>query len=57
MSLYSLVFIGMTTVGSLYTGSLSEYSGAGTTFIVSAIIGMVSCVVLYFFGRKSSVKF
>lgn len=56
MSFYTLVFIGMTTFGSMFAGSLSEYHGADSTFIVSGIIGVVSCVVIYFFGKKRGIQ-
>jgi MFS family permease len=47
MSLYALVFLGMTTFGSLITGSVSEYLGAAHTFILSGLIGLMACGVIY----------
>jgi len=55
MSFYTLVFSGMTTVGSMYTGALSQYYGAGITFVVSGIIGAVSCLAVYIWGKKKDI--
>jgi MFS family permease len=53
MSLYALVFMGMTTFGSLYTGSVSEYLGADNTFIVSGVIGLIACGIIFYYTRKN----
>lgn len=41
MSVYSLVFGGMTPFGSLYAGSLAHIWGAGVTFIISGILSLL----------------
>ncbi|HHV84141.1 MAG TPA: MFS transporter, partial [Tepidanaerobacter syntrophicus] len=56
MSFYTLVFSGMTTVGSMYAGTLSEHYGAGMTFLISGIIGLASAIIIYFWSKKKNIK-
>lgn len=48
MSVYSLVFGGMTPFGSIYAGSLAHVWGAGVTFIVSGILSLLFLAVIGF---------
>ncbi|AHF06715.1 MFS transporter [Desulfitobacterium metallireducens] len=48
MSVYSLVFGGMTPFGSLYAGTLAHIWGAGVTFIVSGILSLLFLVGIGF---------
>lgn len=40
MSVYSLVFGGITPIGSIYAGSLAHIWGAGVTFVISGILSL-----------------
>ncbi|HVJ50374.1 MFS transporter [Desulfitobacterium sp.] len=48
MSVYSLVFGGMTPIGSFYAGSLSHFWGARVTFIISGILSLFFLLVIGF---------
>lgn len=54
MSVYSLVFGGVTPIGSLFAGSVSQALGAGRTFIISGVIGVLSVAVVAALYRRSS---
>lgn len=47
MSVYSLVFGGLTPIGSLYSGTLAKYIGPQNAFIVSGIIGLLGFSILF----------
>lgn len=47
MSVYSLVFGGLTPVGSIYAGTLAKYLGANNVFIISGVIGFIGFLILY----------
>ncbi|WP_040305813.1 MFS transporter [Caloramator australicus] len=47
MSVYSLVFGGLTPIGSLYSGTLAKYIGPHNAFIVSGIIGLLGFSILF----------
>lgn len=47
MSVYSLVFGGLTPIGSLYAGTLAKYFGANNVFIISGIIGFMGFLILF----------
>lgn len=47
MSVYSLVFGGLTPIGSLYSGTLAKYLGPQNAFIVSGIIGLLGFSILF----------
>lgn len=42
MSVFSLVFLGVTPIGSLYAGNISEYAGAPICMIISGVIGIAA---------------
>ncbi|MEN6390698.1 MAG: MFS transporter [Syntrophomonas sp.] len=42
MSVYSLVFLGVTPIGSLYAGNITERAGAPFCMIVSGVIGIAA---------------
>jgi predicted MFS family arabinose efflux permease len=52
MSVFSLVFGGLTPVGALYTGTVSKYFGTQATFIISGIIGLSGVLVLFVKRRE-----
>ncbi|MDD2587203.1 MAG: MFS transporter [Syntrophomonadaceae bacterium] len=53
MSVYSLVFGGVTPIGSLYAGHIAEYAGAPGCMIISGIIGIVATSYTIFIFRKN----
>lgn len=57
MSVYALVFGGVTPVGSLYAGKLTEMWGASIGFAVSGLIGVLSALaVMYMYFLKKGTK-
>jgi MFS family permease len=52
MSVYSLVFGGVTPIGALYSGSLAEKFGAHITFIISGVIGIIYILYVVLFQYK-----
>lgn len=52
MSLYSFVFGGLTPLGSLYAGTVSEKFGAGSSFLLSGLIVFTATVAIYFFWYR-----
>lgn len=58
MSVYALVFLGMTPLGSLFSGALSHAGGAPAGFAAGAVIGLVGtiAVVIRELGSKSQVS-
>ncbi|MCX7695456.1 MAG: MFS transporter [Caloramator sp.] len=55
MSVYSLVFGGLTPLGSIYAGTLAKYFGANNVFIISGIIGFIGFFIL-FTRRRELIK-
>nr|WP_242826178.1 MFS transporter [Caloramator sp. ALD01] len=53
MSVYSLVFGGLTPLGSIYAGTLAKYFGANNVFIISGIMGFIGFFIL--FTRRRSL--
>lgn len=53
MSVYSLVFGGVTPIGSLFAGNISEYVGAPSCMIISGIIGILATSYTIFVLRKN----
>lgn len=56
MSVYSLVFGGVTPIGSLYAGKITEMLGASMGFAVSGAIGVVSALLIRYIYYNKSVK-
>ncbi|AFK85839.1 MULTISPECIES: MFS transporter [Thermoanaerobacterium] len=54
MSVYSLVFGGVTPIGAIYAGSLAEKVGAHMTFIISGLIGIAYILYVVLFKYKKS---
>jgi MFS family permease len=54
MSVYSLVFGGVTPIGSLFAGGVSQALGAGSAFIISGVIGVLAVVVVTVLFRRSA---
>jgi MFS family permease len=48
MSIYSFVFGGLTPLGSLYAGAVSEGLGADYAFLISGIIVLLATALIYF---------
>ncbi|WDC83722.1 MFS transporter [Caloramator sp. mosi_1] len=55
MSVYSLVFGGLTPIGSIYAGTLAKYFGANNVFIISGVIGFIGFLIL-FKRRRELIK-
>lgn len=53
MSVYSLVFGGVTPIGSLYAGKVTEMFGASATFMLSGAIGIVTTLIVLYLYNKS----
>jgi predicted MFS family arabinose efflux permease len=53
MSVYSLVFGGVTPIGSLFAGNISEYAGAPGCMIISGIIGIIATSCTIFVLQKN----
>ena len=49
MSMYAMMFLGMTPIGSLFAGALADHLGAP---IIVAVGGLASCLGGLFFARK-----
>lgn len=57
MSVYSLVFVGVIPIGSLYTGYITENAGAPICMIISGLIGVVATFyTIIMLGKKRSRK-
>ncbi|MEG6567578.1 MFS transporter [Thermoanaerobacterium saccharolyticum] len=54
MSVYSLVFGGVTPIGAIYAGSLAEKVGAHMTFVISGLIGIAYILYVVLFKYKKS---
>jgi hypothetical protein len=52
MSVYSLVFGGLTPIGSLYAGQLIEATSASTCMLVSGGIGLAATVTVAVLVRR-----
>ncbi|AIS53326.1 major facilitator superfamily MFS_1 [Thermoanaerobacter kivui] len=52
MSVYSLVFGGVTPIGSMYSGTLSQKFGSNIAFIVSGIIAIIYTLYVLLFQYK-----
>ena len=52
MSLYSLVFGGMTPIGSLFAGKVIELTGVSFGLLICGLCGLASLGVIYIFYRR-----
>lgn len=52
MSLYAFVFGGLTPIGSLYAGTVSEKFGASFAFLLSGSLVLIGALVIYFSWYK-----
>ncbi len=52
MSVYTLVFGGVIPIGSLYTGQVTEYTGAPGCMIISGIIGILATACSIYAMRR-----
>jgi predicted MFS family arabinose efflux permease len=58
MSVYSLVFGGLTPLGSLYSGTLSHWLGAKATFIISGMLSLFFLLgILYWRRRHGGISY
>jgi len=55
MSVYSLVFGGVTPIGALYAGALVDRAGPGVAMTVSGIAGLAAALVLIVLARRKAV--
>ncbi|MDV3428635.1 MAG: MFS transporter [Bacillota bacterium] len=53
MSVYSLVFAGVTPIGSLFSGGISDRFGVSNAFIISAIVTAFLAVILLLTKNRS----
>lgn len=51
MSVYSLVFGGMTPLGSVYSGTLSHWWGAKNTFIISGVLSLIFLAGIFYLKK------
>lgn len=52
MSVYALVFGGVTPIGSLFSGMISNYYGVSITFIISGLITLILTIVILTLRKK-----
>jgi len=52
MSLYAMVFVGMTPIGSFLVGTIAEHAGVGTACVVGGGAGVVSVIALAALTRR-----
>ena len=56
MSVFSLVFGGVTPIGALYAGALTDLAGPSIAMVASGLIGLVAAIVLVLLSRKGSTR-
>lgn len=56
MSVYTLVFGGVTPIGSLFAGWVSEASSPAACMVIAGAIGLVSCGVAVLFARPKKAR-
>ncbi|WP_430829096.1 MFS transporter [Clostridium ihumii] len=56
MSVYSLLFAGVTPIGSLFTGTISNEFGPSNAFVFSGIISMIFVTIVLLFGSSKKRK-
>lgn len=54
MSVYSLVFAGVTPIGSLFSGGISDKYGVSNAFIISAVVTFLLTLILLFIKDKDN---
>jgi hypothetical protein len=52
MSVYALVFGGVTPIGSLFAGWVSEASSPAVCMVIAGVIGLVSSIVAVSIVRR-----
>lgn len=57
MSVYSLVFGGMTPLGSFYAGTLAHFWGAGKTFFYSGWLVLAFLLFLLILHKRFTINF
>src|SRR5438046_2512344 len=55
MSLYAMVFVGMTPIGSFLVGTIAEHAGVATACMTGGAAGLVSIVALSVAARRRRV--
>jgi MFS family permease len=55
MSVYTLVFLGLAPLGSLFSGSVAHVGGAPAGLAVGAIIGMISICAVLIWGKHNPI--
>jgi predicted MFS family arabinose efflux permease len=56
MSVYTLVFGGVTPIGSLWAGWVSEASSPAACMVIAGAIGLVSCAIAVLFARPKKAR-
>jgi Major Facilitator Superfamily. len=54
MSVYTIVFLGITPFGSLLSGTVAHFWGTPAAFAVGAVLGLLSMVILLLRERRNS---
>ena len=52
MSVYFFVFVGITPLGAMYAGALSNLYGARITYLISGLIGLIGCILTWVWLQK-----
>ncbi|MCE5257118.1 MAG: MFS transporter [Spirochaetaceae bacterium] len=56
MSVYNIVFVGVTPFGSLYSGKIADSLGGNWAFLLSGLIGLVFLLFMRFFVTSHTFK-
>lgn len=56
MSVYTIVFLGLTPAGSLLSGSVAHFWGTPAAFAVGAVLGLLSMAILQLRERKRTIE-
>lgn len=56
MSVYNIVFVGVTPFGSLYSGKVADSFGSGWAFLLSGLIGLVFLLFMKLFVTPRTFK-
>jgi len=54
MSVYTLVFLGLSPLGSLFSGTVADFGGAPAGLAAGAVIGLVSCAAVLIWGKPEA---
>jgi predicted MFS family arabinose efflux permease len=57
MSVYFFVFVGITPLGAMYAGALSNLYGARITYLISGLIGLIGCILTWVWLQKEKNQY